>query len=863
MSDDTKRPVAPTLADVPRADVPVADAAGDERSTPESGPDDAPTLDTGVSGTRTQPSGVSGVRPKAGYAAVLPDRYEDRGEIGRGGSSEVRRVFDRHLEREVVLKVLGWKHLTPPQNPTRRRFQNEARITAALAHPGVVPVHDRGVLEDGRPWFTMKEVRGETFEEVIASVYRGPRESLPGRRRSLVEALLRVAETVGYAHSRGVVHRDLKPENLMRGAFGEVYVMDWGIARVMGEAAPDETPIPAGGKPRLDNDERAMTRSGEIFGTIRYMAPEQARGHTEAVGPASDVWALGLVLYEILVGDVAYDGPGMSVWAELVAGARPTLPSHATVPGELRELFEAATCADTSARLPDGSAFAERLRSWLAGEARREKAAQVLREVDAKQAALETLRAEEAELRNDAQAMLGKLRDDSPDEERIPAWRAEDAADAKREALEEAEAEVLELLRAALQHDPESARAHARIAELAKDEVVAAEQRGDRRDAWRWERLLRQHDTGQHAGFLAGLGTLALDSTPSGAAVTIHRYEELDRRLQTRVFRAGLTTPFELTLPAGSYLVVLEAPGHETVRYPVRIEREGTWNTTPPGENAPRPVWLPEEGTVGPGACFVPAGWSVVGAPGGALDAYARTEIWLEDFIIQQNPVTVAAYMEFLRDLLKHGELERTRAMIPQAGTDRQYVWVDGSSVRAGRLANQVDTLEVLRAPVRWVSVGQARGYAGWLSRRASNEWRLPCDYEWEKAGRGVDERRFPWGATPVASWVVSRGYSPPGVRPVDDPTFDLSPYGVRHLSGNVREFCSNAWRPRPVLGRDGSLLFYDSTEQREFVSVRGGSYLDAINQEMLAARYAVSPSEALRLLGFRLVRSVTLADAD
>ena len=833
-------------------DAPTDAEAPDEGTTVRSdGAQPEPTVDSGSS------ADSSGVQAAGPYAAVLPERYEDRGHIGRGGSSEVRRVFDRRLEREVVLKVLGWKHVAPAQNPTRRRFQNEARITASLAHPGVVPVHDRGMLDDGRPWFTMKEVRGDTFTDVIGALYRGPAETLPGRRRGLVEALLRVAETVGYAHSQGVVHRDLKPENLMRGAFGEVYVMDWGIARVMSEAAPDETPIPAGGRPRLDDDERAMTRSGEIFGTIRYMAPEQARGHTEAVGTWSDVWALGLVLYEILVGEVAYDGPGMAVWAEIVAGERPDLPSHATVPAELRRLFEAATAVETSARLPNGSVFAERLRSWLAGEARREKAAQVLREVDAKQAALEELRALEAELRADAQAMLGRLRDDSPDAERIPAWRAEDAANAKREALEEAEAEVLELLRAALQHDPESTAAHARIAELAKAEVVSAEQRGDRRDAWRWERLLRQHDTGRHAGFLAGLGTLALDSTPSGAAVTIHRYEELDRRLQTRVFRSGLTTPFELTLPAGSYLVVLEAPGHETVRYPVRIEREGTWNTTPPGEDAPRPVWLPEAGTVGPGACFVPAGWSVVGAPGGALDAYARTEIWLEDFVIQENPVTVAAYMEFIRDLLKRGDDAQAQAMMPDAGESFAYIRRQGDEVFIRRTGNAADTLEVLRAPVRWITTVQSTGFAAWMSARDQMSWRLPLDTEWEKSGRGVDERRFPWGGTPVASWVVTRGHAPPGVRPVDDATLDVSPYGVRHLAGNVREFCGNAWRRRPELDSRGCVSSFDAAEQREFVTVRGGSYLDAIDQEMLAARYAVSPVEALRLLGFRLVRSI------
>ncbi|MEM1416921.1 MAG: bifunctional serine/threonine-protein kinase/formylglycine-generating enzyme family protein [Myxococcota bacterium] len=814
------------------------------------------------SGTVLTPAGSERSRMHATSSAqrVLPERYEDRGHVGRGGSGEVRRVYDRRVERELVIKILGWEHLDPPRNPTYRRFQNEARVTAALEHPGVVPVHDRGALADGRLWFTMKEVRGETFDEVIDALHRAPPAERSARRRTLVEALLRVAETVGYAHSRGVVHRDLKPENLMCGAFGEVYVMDWGIARAMAAPAPDETPVPAGGQPRIEDGDRALTRSGEIFGTIHYMAPEQARGHTEAVGPASDVWALALVLHEILVGRVAFPGPGLKAWADIAGGKRPRLPADARVPSELRELFDAATEVAPSERLPDGRAFAERLRAWLAGEARRDRAAAVLREVDARQERLARLRDEEARLRADAQALLGTLRDDSPDEARLPAWRAEDLANTQRDALEEAEAELLELLRAALQHDPESEGAHARIATLARSEVVAAEQRGDAREAWRWERLLKQHDTGRHAAFLAGLGTLKLAVDPPDARAAVLRYEEVDRRLEPRTFRGNLSPPFEIALPAGSYLVLLEAEGRETVRYPVRIEREATWDTTPPDGSAPRRVWLPPAGTLDEGECFVPAGWSVVGAPGGASDAYPRTKVWLEGFVIRRDPVTVAEYVAFLEDLLTSGKPAEAASMVPASGTDRTYVRVDAGRVIVAPVDNSPDPEAGLRAPIRWVTFAQAEAYARWLGERASKPWRVPTDVEWEKAGRGADERRYPWGATPVASWVVARGHAPHGLRPVDEPTRDESPYGVRHLAGCVRELCATPWRLRPVLDARGAVSTYDPRETRAFQSVRGGSYLGPIDVEMLAARYAIPPNEPLRSVGFRLCRSLPKA---
>ncbi|MFN7702005.1 MAG: protein kinase domain-containing protein, partial [Deltaproteobacteria bacterium] len=129
----------------------------------------------------------------------MPERYEDLGAIARGGWGEVRRARDRVLERVVAVKILAREHVAADR--IRARFLNEARVTASLEHPGIVPIHDRGVLEDGRPWFTMKEVRGRTLLEVMHE----PREDEASATRRLVEILVRVAETVGYAHGRGVL----------------------------------------------------------------------------------------------------------------------------------------------------------------------------------------------------------------------------------------------------------------------------------------------------------------------------------------------------------------------------------------------------------------------------------------------------------------------------------------------------------------------------------------------------------------------------------------------------------------------------------------------------------------------------------
>ncbi|MEZ4302952.1 MAG: serine/threonine-protein kinase, partial [Polyangiaceae bacterium] len=165
---------------------------------------------------------------------VLPDRYEDLRQLGSGGFGNVRRVLDRKLDRAVAMKILR-----PEIDATaslRARFLSEIRLAARLAHPGIVAIHDFGELADGRLWFTMAEVEGRTLQAIIDEAMEASPDERAARRRRLLDYCARVCDAVAYAHDQGVIHRDLKPANVMIGAFGQVLVMDWGLARRIGDA---------------------------------------------------------------------------------------------------------------------------------------------------------------------------------------------------------------------------------------------------------------------------------------------------------------------------------------------------------------------------------------------------------------------------------------------------------------------------------------------------------------------------------------------------------------------------------------------------------------------------------------------------
>src|SRR5262245_13281739 len=279
-------------------------------------PPNATTHDAGSdAGSRTQPPAEPTDSRAVGPVPVAPPGYVLREEIGRGGMGVVYRAHDVASDREVAVKLLldGFG----PESAAARRFVEEARITGQLQHPGIPAVHQTGTTSDGRPFLAMKLVKGRTLADLLQD------RTEPSADRSRFLAIFEhVCHAVGYAHAHNVIHRDLKPSNVMVGAFDEVQVMDWGLAKVVTRAVtpapavtaqaaaaltqPATGPPPTGPGCAGGNSPRA----GSVLGRRAYMAPEQAGGEVDKIGPRSDVFGLGAILCVIFTGHPPYRSTG-------------------------------------------------------------------------------------------------------------------------------------------------------------------------------------------------------------------------------------------------------------------------------------------------------------------------------------------------------------------------------------------------------------------------------------------------------------------------------------------------------------------------------------------------------------------------
>ncbi len=380
-----------------------------------------PAQDTTVRGDRPLPPADQRPDPDAtlpteGMSVAMPQTDEDtlasqglysRGEeIGRGGMGRVSMAWDHNLQRSVAVKEMLPAHQGVAE--AGERFLREAFLTGGLEHPGVVPVHHFGVNGEGLPFYTMKYIAGQTLEEAIRGLEELPAPEADYQRLLLLQRAQQACQAIAFAHTQGVIHRDIKPSNIMLGEYGETVVLDWGVAKKIEDASqvpapcPDEVPPPPGSVPTsgarippLPADEQpapaapahstppssgvsggrapmggSSTQAGAVIGTPAYMAPEQARGDVEQLGPSADVFSLGATLYCLVTGRAPYAGIPPDRILEAARTAQFPRPSGLvpTVPRALETIILRAMAQAPADRYGTACELATDLERFLTGQ---------------------------------------------------------------------------------------------------------------------------------------------------------------------------------------------------------------------------------------------------------------------------------------------------------------------------------------------------------------------------------------------------------------------------------------------------------------------------------------------------------------
>jgi serine/threonine protein kinase len=302
--------------------------------------------------------------PRARFRVLRPH--------AQGAMGIVTVALDEELDREVALKELNSDHADDPES--RSRFRLEAHLTGGLEHPGIVPVYGLGHDDEGRLFYAMRLIHGDTLQDFIDRLHKAKKSGVGSRRdcfdlRKLLSRFVEVCHTIHYAHSRGVIHRDLKPGNIILGGYGETLVLDWGLAKPLGAAAdPGDTASQSA--PPSSTEGSVETQLGQIVGTPAYMSPEQAAGRHEDVGPASDVYGLGATLYCLLTGQPPIRGRSLEATLQMVQQGDFPRPRQVNrwVDRGLEAICLKAMATKAGERYSSTAALAEDVELWLADE---------------------------------------------------------------------------------------------------------------------------------------------------------------------------------------------------------------------------------------------------------------------------------------------------------------------------------------------------------------------------------------------------------------------------------------------------------------------------------------------------------------
>jgi eukaryotic-like serine/threonine-protein kinase len=711
-------------------------------------------------------------------------RYYVRELLGRGGAGEVVAALDREIRRTVALKTLSRGTSSDPVQVNR--FVEEARLTGQLEHPNIVPIYDLGAAPDGQPFYTMRVVKKTSLRDVMDN----PELRVHWPLMRLSNVFLQVSRAIAYAHSRGVLHRDIKPENILLGDFGEVYVADWGLATLIGEAS-GITLHEKGSMPPP-----AATGSG---GTPGYMAPEILRCDWDDVDARTDLFSLGVVLYEVLTGRRPFEADSLAALIVVTCEKPPRLPRELSpsCPLLMEDLCMELLQKEKNARPATADVVVRRVEEFLDGakekERRQEEARALVQKAATPANRYKQLESERQRLKAQARQVLKPVKGWEAIDKKRQGWALEDLADKEERESALVLAEAIELYTKALGYDADSSAARQGLAELFWQGARSAEE--ERRPATQlyYEALVSEYDTGPYTTMLRARARLTLKSNPPGARVSIQKFLERDRVLVRGEMQHLERTPVDVELDPGSYLITLKMPGYRDTRYPVFLSR---------GSHHDGEVNLYTSEEIGEGFLLVPAGTAMFGGDPEAYDPLPRQDLGVDDFAIATFPVTLRDYCAFL-DTLEREHPERIAKRAPHdiRGSEGGRVVIKGSSGMWEPGAHMVEgpALKMFppeaghlwNIPVHLVDWYDAIAYCAWVSQRTGTRVRLPTELEWEKAARGIDGRFYPWGDRFDPTFCLMRESRPHMQQPEPIGTFPLdeSPYGVRDMAGGMREW--------------------------------------------------------------------------
>jgi serine/threonine-protein kinase len=813
--------------------------------------------------------------------ALKGPRYRRQEHLGRGGMGNVVASRDREIGRVVALKTLR-EDVTDNAN-TVRKFLLEARVTAQLEHPNIVPVYELGQLPDGKPFYTMRVVQKQSLGDVLDE--RDP-QRWPLVR--LLGVLVQVARALAYAHSRGVLHGDIKPENILLGDFGEVYLADWGLTRVQphssvrtsrsslpprdSEPAPSEPPAAASilrmspGKetPIPGHPDPATSPPG---GTPGYLAPEVALGDWSQIDHRADLFSLGVVLYEILTDESPFHGASPRERVVRTVSAKPTPPREIvpSCPLLLEDLCLGMLEKKRDKRVQSADDVAEQIEAFLEGakekQRRRQEAAKLIEKAVLPVKRYYELVEQRQELVDQADTALRELKPWQPIDDKRAAWELEERAQsAEREAAREL-ARAIELHTKALGYDADAHAAHYALADLYWSRAVEAERARRTATQIYYEALVLRHDDGRYRALMSAQATLSVTSNPSGATATLYRFDEHERVTTAREPRELGHTPVERAeLEPGAYLLVLSKEGFRDVRYPIELGR---------GAEHAANINLYTDEEIGADFIQVPAGPFVIGGDPDAINSIPRQEVEVADFAISRFPVTLRDYCAFLDDLRGRDEAEMTkRAPYELRGAAHASVrpnddgkWEPHECVIEGEARKLFGPERFWDVPAHLITWFDAAAYCRWRSERDKTGIRLPTEAEWEKAARGTDGRFYPWGDRFDATFCLMRDSRKFTHQPEPNGTFerDVSPYGVRDMAGGMREWVGDIFGERSADEITADEEPQEGTERGEssLRMARSGGWSAPREWSRSASRGAIFGLLRGAGLTFRLARSL------